>query len=61
MFILLEYYNDYDQHGGYFVGVFSELEHAEAAVDHIGRVNDEYTWYEIKEVLVDSTEYIEEF
>ena len=50
LYVLLEFYNDYDQHGGYFAGVFPTYEDAKASVDHIGRVHNEYSWYAIKEI-----------
>ena len=50
LYILLEQFNDYDQHGGYFAGAFEDLKEAVLSVDHIGRKNKEYKWYEIKEV-----------
>lgn len=53
MFVLLLFVNNYDQEGGYFAGIFSTKELAEKSVDHIGRNNLEWDWYEIKEVVVD--------
>ena len=47
MYILLKHYNDYDQHGGYFAGVFGTHEEAVAAVDHLDRVDFENSWYEL--------------
>jgi len=50
MWVLLKFYNEYDQHGGYFAGVFEDLEKAEKAVDHLGRKGCEHSWYEVREV-----------
>lgn len=59
MWVLLEYYNEYDQYGGYFAGVFDSYEQALNSVDHIGRRNYEYVWYEIrqyeKNVVIDES------
>jgi hypothetical protein len=49
MFILIKQYNDYDQHGGYFAGVFESRELAEKSVDHIGRIGNEYSWFDVYE------------
>lgn len=50
--ILLEYYNQYDQYGGYFAGVFNSLKDLKKSVDHLGRVDCEETWYEAKEYTI---------
>lgn len=47
MWILLKYYNMYDQQGGYFYGAFDTEDKAKKVVDHIGRVNDENEWFEL--------------
>ena len=52
MFVLLKFYNDYDQHGGYFAGLFDSEILAEQSVDHIGRRDAEYSWYEIKGLAI---------
>ena len=46
MWVLLQYFNSYDQEGGYFAGIFPSYEECEGAVDHLGRVNWENSWYE---------------
>ncbi len=45
MWILLKVYNDYDQHGGYFSGVFESFSDLKASVNHLGRLGNEYCWY----------------
>jgi len=54
LWILLEEYNEYDQHGGYFVAAFSskptELDLEQFRYDHFGRENGEYTWVYLEEV-----------
>jgi hypothetical protein len=53
MWVLLQEYNDYDQHGGYFAGIFNSYEEAEkAAGGHIGRGGSEYSWFEVDRVEV---------
>jgi len=52
MWVLLEYWNDYNQHGGYFVGIFVSKKSALNAVHHVGRRDYEDTWYEIEKVIV---------
>lgn len=51
MTAILEYYNDYNQHGGYFLGVFdktvSELEEDGWV---FGRQDSEYSWKEAVEI-----------
>ena len=61
--ILLAYYNDYDQHGGYFCGVFDSKEEAEAASPNgrIGRNGEEgmsCVWYEV--MVVEEGKYVEQ-
>lgn len=53
MFVLLSFHNDYNQHGGYFAGIFDTREAAESSVHHIGRVDYEDRWYEVLEVKPD--------
>ena len=50
LYILLKYFNQYDQEGGYFAGVFDSYEKARNSVHHIGRKDSEFGWYQIKEV-----------
>lgn len=52
MWVLLEHYNEYDQKGGYFAGVFHTPEDAAASVSHIGRKDCENSWYELKEYTI---------
>lgn len=47
MWVLLKQYNDYNQHGGYFAGIFDTEKQAIASVNHLGRLNYEETWYEL--------------
>jgi len=56
MWVVLEFYNAYDQYGGYFTGIFDSKENAENSVDHVGRSNNENNWYEIEEVEVNKLE-----
>lgn len=50
MWILLEFFNDYDQHGGYFAGVFDSYDLAKAAAGELGRKGSDYSWYRAVEV-----------
>lgn len=51
MTLILEYYNDYDQHGGYFVGVFDKtIEELKKEGYVFGRQNSEYVWNEAYEI-----------
>ena len=52
IYIVLEYYNDYDQHGGYFIDVFRTYEAALKLVGHTGRLDNEYSWYEIEKEII---------
>lgn len=54
MWVLLEYYNSYDQQGGYFVGVFDFLDDIKANYG-LGRKNKEDVWYKALEVVVGDT------
>ena len=54
MYVLLLFINQYDQEGGYFVGVFGTVAAAKASVDHLGRRYKENTWYELKHVVIDA-------
>lgn len=49
IWVVTEYYNDYDQHGGYFIAAYTTKEKAIQSVHHVGRVDYEYSWYEISE------------
>jgi hypothetical protein len=48
VWILTEEYNDYDQHGEYFLAVFkkepTEEDLKQFDYDHFGRENNEYSW-----------------
>ena len=48
IWILTEEYNEYDQHGGYFLAAFTreptEEDLKSFGHDHFNRVNDEYCW-----------------
>ncbi len=52
LWIVLTFLNEYEQHGGYFSGVFESFELAANSIDHFGRRNDEYKWYEIYEIMM---------
>ena len=65
VWLLTEEYNDYDQHGEYFVAVFSGAPSVEALMragvpEHIGkhvqagggRIDSEDSWYWLKEVAL---------
>jgi hypothetical protein len=60
LYILLEYFNDYDQHGGYFCGAFSSEKLLRESVDHIGRINFEESWYEYEECALNQKVETEE-
>lgn len=49
IYIVKEYYNDYDQHDGYFVSAHSTRESAQKSIPWEGRRDFEYSWYEITE------------
>jgi hypothetical protein len=61
MFVLLEIYNDYNQYGRYYCGVFSTREKAREQVDHIGRKNWEYSWYVIEAVELNVNLYSQDW
>ena len=46
MYVLLRFENQYNQHGGYFCGVFDDHEECESPNGHFGRKGDEETWYQ---------------
>ena len=50
VYVLLKYYNLYDQEGGYFCGVFGAFKDAIGKVKHLGRLNNEDEWYIVEEV-----------
>lgn len=54
LFVVTENFNDYDQHGGVPVGVFSSREKAETACGVVGRVDFAYSWYEIEKFYLDT-------
>ncbi len=56
IWILTEEYNDYDQHGEYFLAAFKEKPSLEELkkydYDHIGRVHNEYSWCNLEEIVL---------
>lgn len=51
MTVVLEYYNDYNQHGGYFLGVFDKnIQELEEDGWIFGRQDYEYSWKEAVEI-----------
>jgi hypothetical protein len=66
--ILTASYNDYDQHGAYFISAFKQkpdaiqisavlgpqvtFEYCQHIANVGGRVNTEYTWYDLVEVAL---------
>jgi hypothetical protein len=53
VWILTTEYNDYDQHGAYFVAWWPKkptYEQLGKYTDHLGRKNWEWQWYELEEV-----------
>jgi hypothetical protein len=48
VYAVVEYFNDYDQHGGYVRGLYKTKESAEKSVDHFDRRDYEYSWYELE-------------
>jgi len=55
LYIVVKEYNDYDQHGGYFIGVYDTYEKAKNSVNHFGRVNDENEWYTCLKIPINTT------
>lgn len=53
IYVVLEYFNEYEQHGGYFRGVFNTWDEALSHIGEVGRISDEYSWYEIEPVAID--------
>lgn len=58
-FVLLQYFNDYDQHGGYYSGTFTSKEEVLKVVNHIGREGNENSWYEIETLVLNNLEMYE--
>lgn len=50
MWLILRFHNAYDQYGGYFVGMYREVEDCESPNGHFGRENMENVWYTINYV-----------
>jgi len=50
LFAVLRFVNEYDQQGGYIVGVYDTREAAVASIDHEGRTAWEYEWFGIQEM-----------
>ena len=50
MWVVLRFENQYNQFGGYFVGIFESEEDAESPNGHFGRENFENTWHELVNV-----------
>lgn len=63
VWLLTKEYNDYDQHGEYFVAVFADkptkeqlvgFDVSEELIEHVlaggGRVDSEYEWFNLKQI-----------
>lgn len=50
MWVVLRFENNYDQYGGYFVGVYNEEEHCVSPNGHFGRQSFENVWYTKQEI-----------
>lgn len=50
MYVLLEYYNDYNQYGGYFIGIYTNKEKAleRTGLKEFGRKEGDDSWYELE-------------
>lgn len=63
MIVIVEHYNDYDQHGGYFVGAYESLKEAkEAGYTKFGRLQPygiADTWYNCHEIDINTDYHFE--
>lgn len=55
IYVVVEEYNQYDQMGAYFKGIYCTYEEALASIDHVGRLDSEDSWNEILYVPLGTT------
>lgn len=48
IWVITQYYNEYNQYGGYFVSAHTSEKSAIESVPHVGRINYEDSWYEVE-------------
>jgi len=57
IYVLVSEYNDYDQHGYYFIAAFKSYPTKEQlkkhGCDHLGREDDEDKWFEVEETTLE--------